>query len=278
MKVQGEALDAATLSENEVILTHRDSKFNKNKKWHDKSNFYCEFCKIKGHKLNRCYKKKAHDKKVKAAAVTVNGNSLQGVQNESQQQTSSELSNKIAKAHYAFVCNVSNTLDALNTAPNALLVDSGATSHIICNSDKFIHFDKSYDPTNHYVELADGTRTNGLIKGKGTASFKMYDNQGNIATISVNDALFIPSYDTNIFSVKKASLKGASCLFSADGGELITSTGTKLPIISRNNIYWFDTICTDPKEILTSITDYEDQVTEDSVRVPRIIVKAFVRN
>ena len=93
----------------------------------------------------------------------------------------------------------------------------------------------------------------------------MYDNEGNIATISVNDALFIPSYDTNIFSVKKASLRGASCSFSADGGELITSTGTKFPIISRNNLYWFDTINTEPKEILTSITDYEDQVTEDSV-------------
>ena len=41
--------------------------------------------------------------------------------------------------------------------------------------------------------------------------------------------------------MKKATEKGATCILSKKGSELITSTGAKLPIVCENNLYWFQT-------------------------------------
>ena len=106
--------------------------------------------------------------------------------------------------HYNFLCDVVCGPTKTKETSNSLLVDSGATSHIVCNKAAFISFDKDYDPADHYVELADGTRTNGMIKGRGRATFKVFDTKGIVRKITVNKALYIPSYSINIFSVKKA--------------------------------------------------------------------------
>ena len=37
-----------------------------------------------------------------------------------------------------------------------LLVDCGATAHILNDESKFIEFEKDFDPEEHYIELADG--------------------------------------------------------------------------------------------------------------------------
>ena len=270
LKVQGDALQVATSVESDVILTHKNFKFNKGKNSQaDKSNLHCDFCKKTNHPTNKCYKKKARDKKVKAAAVNA-GNTCQGVQNDSSQThqctSPDSTGNGAHKPHYAFKCSVINgAFDTKEATPNSILVDSGATSHIVCEGDRFIDFDKSYDSTNHYVELADGTRTNGLIQGKGTATFQIYDEKGNVTPITVNNALYIPSYEINIFSVKKAAENGANCLFTSNGGELTSSTGVKFPITSRSNLYWFDTIYSDPNERLNLLSDYEDGMKEDSI-------------
>lgn len=48
--------------------------------------------------------------------------------------------------------------------PNALLVDRGATTHIINDEAKFSKFDDKFTPEKHYIELADGTRSNVTLK------------------------------------------------------------------------------------------------------------------
>ena len=49
-----------------------------------------------------------------------------------------------------------------------LLVDTGATSHIINDKSKFVNFDEKFDPSNHVIELADGSKAN-VVLGKGNA-------------------------------------------------------------------------------------------------------------
>ena len=44
---------------------------------------------------------------------------------------------------------------------NSLLVDSGATAHIISDINRFTQFDDNHDPENHVIELADGSRVTG---------------------------------------------------------------------------------------------------------------------
>ena len=53
-----------------------------------------------------------------------------------------------------------------------LLVDCGATAHIICDKNKFTHFDEKFDATAHIIELADEARTTGAVVGKGNAKKK----------------------------------------------------------------------------------------------------------
>ena len=41
--------------------------------------------------------------------------------------------------------------------PN-LLVDSGATSHIVVDHENFQSFEKEFDAENHFIELPDGSK------------------------------------------------------------------------------------------------------------------------
>ena len=51
--------------------------------------------------------------------------------------------------------------------PNLLLVDCGATSHIITDKSKFTRFDSTLDPSKHYIELANGAKANNVALMRG---------------------------------------------------------------------------------------------------------------
>ena len=95
-----------------------------------------------------------------------------------------------------------------------LLVDCGATAHIINDKTKFVSFDDSLDSTKHLIELADGSRTNGIAGGRGDESVLLYDVNGNSHYVKLENALYVPSYKQNIFSVQAATHNGASVNFS----------------------------------------------------------------
>ena len=62
----------------------------------------------------------------------------------------------------------SNILCGDNVCQNKLLVDCGATSYIVCDADKFVSFHDNFDLSSYYIELADGSRSNNLLYGRGT--------------------------------------------------------------------------------------------------------------
>ena len=113
---------------------------------------------------------------------------------------------------------------------NSLLVDSGATAHIICDLNNFIEFDANHDPENHVIELADGSRVTGTVRGKGKAKFNFEDTNGKDCDITLENALYIPSYTQNIFSVQAATKKGATLSFSKTDSKMETGTGTVFKI------------------------------------------------
>ena len=53
----------------------------------------------------------------------------------------------------------------------SLMVDTGATSHIIADRSKFVSFDDNFDTNTHIIELADGSKTC-VVLGKGNAKVK----------------------------------------------------------------------------------------------------------
>ncbi|KAL1279067.1 hypothetical protein QQF64_025740 [Cirrhinus molitorella] len=75
-----------------------------------------------------------------------------------------------------------------------LMVDTGATSHIITDRTMFKSFDSTFKPEMHSVELADGTRCNGIAQRRGNAEVSLIDNKGQQRKAVLQDALFVPSY------------------------------------------------------------------------------------
>ena len=77
---------------------------------------------------------------------------------------------------FTFTVSDSNTKRCGKNINDNLLVDTGATSHIINDRSKFIAFDRNFDPSSHVIELADGSN---VVTGKGDAKGKIYDVNGN---------------------------------------------------------------------------------------------------
>ena len=133
----------------------------------------------------------------------------------------------------AVVVSVSDSL-------NSILVDSGASRHIVTNKQNFTKLTEiSKDRSDEYIiELADGSRNTGMVKGMGVAYVVIHDADGNPKCIKLNDALYMPSYNQNIFSVPRAQQAGASFTFCNELGNKMKQHGTTFNIESRKNLYY----------------------------------------
>ena len=121
--------------------------------------------------------------------------------------------------------------------PN-ILIDSGASANIVCDEQFFEYLDPNFTNKNSYLELADGSKVNNLILGKGTASIPITDNKGKLRKITLNDCLFIPSFGKNIMSLSSAVRDGASFDLNKRGNETMRSNdGHIFNIDTKDNLY-----------------------------------------
>ena len=100
------------------------------------------------------------------------------------------------------------------------LIDSGATNHIITDKSKFISLDCSYDPLQHHLFLANGPTEFGIIKGKGVARIVICDEAGIPHCITLNDALYVPTFPQNILSAMALVTNGMELTMNKDGVQL----------------------------------------------------------
>ena len=114
-----------------------------------------------------------------------------------------------------------------------LLVDCGATTYIVNDLAQFICFDKDFNPDEHYIELADGSRSNNIALKKGIAKVTLQGTNGKACNIGLEGCLYIPRYKQNIFSVHAATEKGALGEVSNSASSLTTKDGTKFEIKKR---------------------------------------------
>jgi predicted aspartyl protease len=61
-----------------------------------------------------------------------------------------------------------------------MLVDTGATSHIVITKDVLKRVDGNFNPAKHYMELADGTRRNNVALKRGDAEVSTADEMENM--------------------------------------------------------------------------------------------------
>ena len=123
---------------------------------------------------------------------------------------------------------------------DSLLVDTGATSHIVSDESTFTSVDKSFEPKNHYIELADGSQSNELAKMRGNVDVTMKNEQGEIVNSVLQDALHIPSFPQDIFSVHSAIEQGAELIFKKNSSMLIAEDGTKFNVSQRGKLFYID--------------------------------------
>ena len=124
---------------------------------------------------------------------------------------------------------------------NSVLVDCGATAHIITNKKKFVRFDNTFNGDKHYMELADGTLTNSVAVKKGDAQITLQDMNGQLVNITLKNALLVPSYPQDIFSVQAATENGARINFQPKSAELIHSSDAKFQIEKHGQLYFLET-------------------------------------
>ena len=140
---------------------------HKSKECRSKHRLKCQYCGKQGHTENICFGKK------KSLALVS------------------------STPDFSFVTTYANTANRQN---NRLLVDCGATCHIINDEKYFISYDSTFEPEKHFMEVADGRRSNKLAKAKGNAKFTIVNSNGLTLRIKLKNALLAPEFPTSLFS------------------------------------------------------------------------------
>ena len=95
-------------------------------------------------------------------------------------------------------------------------------------------------PDKHSIELADGSQVSNLAKGRGKAKVKLVDNKGVIHETELHDALYVPSFKQDIFSVQCATNKGSTVEFKSNSAELKCKNGVVFEIKKRGQLYFLN--------------------------------------
>lgn len=141
---------------------------------------------------------------------------------------------------------------------NTLLVDCGATTHIINDETKFSKFDPSFQPEKHFIELANGEKSNKIALKRGEVNLMIKDTNGRCVKACLKNALYVPTFPQNIFSVQAETERGASVHFKPDNAELVYKDGTKFNIEKHGKLYFLHTCDSDNGQMNDSINYASD--------------------
>lgn len=158
---------------------------------------WCTHCRSDTHGDATCRRKDKQNGARKAADESCNGSGVTDTKD------------------YAFKIkdpDIGDQQPARSINEKGLMVDTGATSHIVNNIAKFKSFDNKFKPEMHCAELADGTQCIGVAQCKGNAEVLLIDSTGQRRRATLRDVLFIPSYPQDIFSVKSPRMPQRSHL------------------------------------------------------------------
>ena len=141
---------------------------------------------------------------------------------------------------FFFMINSKNTNDIeRNFSSPQILVDSGATVHILNDKRHFDNFNHNFSSKNHIIELADGGKIEGHAQGQGNATITLHDSSGQAHSVKLLNTLYIPDFKHNIFSVSSATKHGAQISFSQCSGQMIAK-GRVFRFVKVNNLYFLN--------------------------------------
>ena len=246
-----------------------------NLKQNDHQPVTCYSCGKIGHKSFEC-KNKIQKKKGKWCSIckTTTHNTAQCRKKD----TVKTVTDNHENCGYDFFSKVSD--DAVGVCysktvgDHKLLVDCGATTHIVHDKSKFVNFDKAFNAEDHFIELADGSRTNGVVSGRGDASVLLYDINGRPKKMLLQNALYVPSYKQDIFSVQAATDRGATVNFNQHSAELKSPDGTCFDVKKQGRLYYLNNNVTS-KSISHTLEDWHKILghcnTKDVIKLEEVV-------
>ena len=106
----------------------------------------------------------------------------------------------------------------------------------------FDWFEPNYKAEEHTLDLADGRKVIGMVRGKGRARVTIRDENGRMRQSKLLNVLYCPSFPCNIFSVNAATKqsRGTTVTLGAESGTLRANDGTSFPIRSENGLYFLN--------------------------------------
>ena len=212
----------------------------------------CFKCDKKGHKSSDCWTKTAKWCN-KCKTKTHNTKDCRGRKDGVKMAAETGEDEEEAKKIHSFAFTLKESIPNGGKTPT-LLVDTGATSHIINDKSKFVSFDQKFDPSKHVIELADGSKAN-VVLGKGNAKVKLYDVNGNLQDVMLSNVLYILSYQQNIFSVPAAIEKGAAVSLDSQVREYRDPKGIVFGIEQVGKLYYLNSISS-PQNNASSLVEW----------------------
>ena len=229
-RVQSQSSSASSIMSTKIAST-QDTKF-KNKRW-------CKNCKSNTHDTDFCRRSQTKNKNARWCEIcksNTHDTKFCRKLTKVHQMLSNPLEDKGSDSNpNNFFLKLDNSPD--NNYTNTLLVDSGATIHVVNDESKFISFQNSFNPSDHTIELADGSRSTNIAKGMGDAEVSLTDTSGRQHNVVLKDALFIPSFSMSIFSVQAATHNGATVQFNQNSSE-VSLQSTKFKIHKEGKLYF----------------------------------------
>lgn len=146
----------------------------------------CFRCGLKGHLARACQRKLwcSHCKS------TTHRDSTCRWKQRRDRDDARKVSEETGDQHKEYAFRVSERTADVDV--RGLMVDCGATSHIVTDLAKFKRFDE-FQAETHCMELADGTRCKGVAERQGDAQVYLIDSRGRHLNITLRQALYIPS-------------------------------------------------------------------------------------
>lgn len=183
---------------------------------------WCSHCKKTNHNDSNCRKKKQNSKfnrpKEDGAAKSVKG----------------------ADEDHSFAFTLNHDArHAVKHQAALLLVDCGAIAHIVKDEFLFVKYDVTFKAKEHVIECADRSRANNVALKRGDAVVTLMDTNGRDCKVKQTNALYMPSYPQNIFSVRAATDKGATVAFEPGRAHMTAPDGTQFKIVQRERLYYF---------------------------------------
>lgn len=114
--------------------------------------------------------------------------------------------------------------------------NTGASSDL----SKFIACDQIFDPSPHVIELADGSKGS-VVTARGVAKVQLYDVNGSLHDVILQNALHAPSYKQNILSVNSA-VEGGSTALDKNVRQFGSSDGTTFNIEQTGRLHYLNSI------------------------------------